>query len=1385
MAVTFHPRRICFATYSDSEIEKVSVVEVTTPISFDDFGHPLPHGLYDPRMGPLDLSSNCKTCGLSLFTCPGHFGHIKLSRVVFNPMFFDSMMSIAKCCCLRCKHFRITNYDRMILYCKFTLLRCGWGTEGLDELYGVGTEEEVYRIVVSKVERARGSMGPPLTERHQELVSKFLSSVMGRSRCVRCSHRNPGIVKGGNFRVFKDFRRCGESEKDLEQFPPEAMEEVFGELFNNEKELIESMFSTQIHKVFFMSCVPVTPNRFRPVSHVNGRRVENGANTHLARIINNNMLVEGDGSYWTELQASVLLAFDSSKTRLGRVEQPPGHKQVLERKEGLFRRNIMGKRVNFAARSVISPDPHLSTREIGIPMGFASVLTFPERVTSFNADRLRRAVMNGAQYPGSVYVESERCMLSLTHMAEEKRYAVANQLLEGRKTVWRHLVSGDVVIVNRQPTLHKPSMMAHVCRVLQGEKTLRMHYVNCKSYNADFDGDEMNIHFPQSYAAESEARTLAMNDFNYLVPTNGEPIRGLAQDHIVGASVLTMKDSFFCRDMYGTLVSGGLPDRRLVVEQPCILRPVRLYSGKQVISTILRSLGMEVNMEIKTKIVGGVWGEHLEEQVVVLRDGRLLSGVLDKNTLGPTSGSLIHGCGEIYGFNVSNDLLTYFGRVVNRYLVTHGFTIGMDDLVLSQEADAERRRVAESGSRRAREQQLQYIRLNPEFYLDDRKVRELDRMMRGEMNKVTSSIVEVSTPTGLLKRFPGNNMGLVIVTGSKGTIVNLSQISGSLGQQELEGQRVPIMVSGKTLPCFVGLESDPSAGGYIFERFLSGISPAQYFFHCMAGREGLIDTAVKTASSGYLQRCLVKHMEGVQVEYDMSVRCGSGVIQFMYGEDGLDCTKSRYLNNLGFFRDNMSLLRRQGWRDGTETVGSECLSPRFREEISGVEPEIKDFVRRRYMRSLVDAGECVGVIAAQSIGEPSTQMTLNTFHLAGVGTQNVTLGIPRLREILMTASKTIKTPQMVVPIRGQVGLEISSCLRRVTLRDCVKRFEVTEEIVMREGVFQKRIRLLFELDNLIDAAKKTLDRRFLKEFGRRVRKMASTEYVVDTWDREESTSMRMEDDGSDAGNRDSSDSGSGVDNEEKLGGETVCDEESDDQTCTTSGAADEETETGSEQSNEEQHDLINFVQRSRNTFTFEMFYPSDFNEMVGQLVDSLLPTIVVREVGGIERATASGGRLFVEGSDFGSLTGTVEVEPGIHMDLLDVLDIYNSQSNDIYSIYKTFGVEAARHAIVCEIAGVFDVYGISIDTRHLLLAADYMTRNGDYSPFSRHGLGASDSPLQKMSFESCYSNLKAACLFHAEDTLSNPSASLTVGNPVRCGTGCFDLLYNTNHPNKA
>lgn len=363
-----------------------------------------------------------------------------------------------------------------------------------------------------------------------------------------------------------------------------------------------------------------------------------------------------------------------------------------------------------------------------------------------------------------------------------------------------------------------------------------------------------------------------------------------------------------------------------------------------------------------------------------------------------------------------------------------------------------------------------------------------------------SEINDKAVSQGLQKAFPNNCFSVMVLSGAKGSVLNHTQISNMLGQQELEGKRVPQMASGKTLPSFIPYDPNPRAGGYIGDRFLTGLRTQEFFFHCMAGREGLIDTAVKTSRSGYLQRTLVKNMESLIVQYDFTVRENDGsIVQFLYGEDSLDPAKVSGIQKIPFIADNFESFNQnksikeikanlskddvEEWKAKKEecpelysmrTIMSE-LSPalHFGSISSKAEAELEKFMASdkrfsgdkslastinkkkfrnlffaKYFECMAVPGESVGIIAGQSIGEPSTQMTLNTFHLAGHGGANMTLGVPRLKELLTTRNTSVSS--MVLEFKDPKTAKLkakqfSRLMQKVTLQELLRSITVVEK----------------------------------------------------------------------------------------------------------------------------------------------------------------------------------------------------------------------------------------------------------------------------------------------------------------------------------------------------
>ncbi|XP_056295891.1 DNA-directed RNA polymerase I subunit RPA1 [Pseudoliparis swirei] len=1023
----------------------------------------------------------------------------------------------------------------------------------------------------------------------------------------------------------------------------------------------EGRFSPDL---FFLDLMVVPPCRYRPINRLGDQMFTNGQTVNMQAVMKDCGVVskllaliagekakqeeepeeqqqqapeETDQSFlvgipgititdklynsWVRLQTHINIVFDSELDKMI-VEKYPGIRQILEKKDGLFRKHMMGKRVDYAARSVICPDMYIETNEIGVPMVFATKLTYPQPVTPWNVKELRQAVLNGPNvHPGASMVINEdgrQTILSPDSLVQ--REAIAKQLLTPCpgphkmpiKIVNRHIKNGDILLLNRQPTLHRPSIQAHSARILPGEKVLRLHYANCKAYNADFDGDEMNAHFPQSELARAEAYTLLSTDQQYLVPKDGKPLAGLIQDHMVSGTRMTIRGCFFTRAQYIELVYRGLTDKpgRIEMLPPAIFKPQPLWTGKQVVSTLLLNVipknAVPLNLAGKSKIPSKAWiqvppraapgycPDSMCDSEVVIRQGELLVGVLDKAHYGCSAYGLVHCCYELYGGKTSGKLLSCLARLFTAYLQLYrGFTLGVEDILVKAGANKRRKKIIQEslkigtkalqaafnlpatvGQAEARSR-WQDAHLNPDqkdFSMADQKFKEVANQVNNDINKVCM-------PVGLHTSFPDNNLQLMVQSGAKGSTVNTMQISCLLGQIELEGRRPPLMPSGKSLPCFQPYDPSPGAGGFVSGRFLTGIKPQEFFFHCMAGREGLVDTAVKTSRSGYLQRCVIKHLEGLVVQYDLTVRDSDGsVVQFLYGEDGLDIPKTPFLQQkqLSFIEDNYKVIKCsqgldevlarldpqaanrhfasiQSWkakREGAcprrgafllfsqkklaklkktaEPTNPDCYGRNDAESqliemwrsldepnrakysrktsrcpgpsLGLLKPDVcfgsvsetfhsiteeylqneagrsrdavdthslRQLLLYKWQRSLCDPGEAVGLLAAQSIGEPSTQMTLNTFHFAGRGEMNVTLGIPRLREILMVASSNIKTPMMSIPVlKTKKALKRAKTLRkrltRVCLAEVLQKVDVVETLRIEKNEKLRLFKVSFQ-----------------------------------------------------------------------------------------------------------------------------------------------------------------------------------------------------------------------------------------------------------------------------------------------------------------------------------
>ena len=984
---------IHFTLLSPSEIRRLSAVEIQTADTYDEDGVPIVSGLMDGRLGTLEPRQKCKTCGNTASACPGHFGHIELAEPVVHVAFAKLIHKLLQVTCRNC--------GRVLL-----------STDKI-KAYNDRMQKEQKQL--------------------NEVPSTFYEAVMKDAKksqeCPHCGARQFPI-EHGKPTTFHEMVEGGAS-----RLNPSQVRERLERIPDDDLRLLGMEPTAARPEWMILQVLPVPAVTVRPsITLESGIRSEDDLTHKLVDIIRiNQKLREALESgvpvniiqeLHELLQYHVTTYFDNEVSGLPPARHRSGRalktlSQRLKGKEGRFRGNLSGKRVDFSARTVISPDPNIDINEVGVPIDVAQRLTIPERVTPWNIDELKQLIRNGPdQYPGALYVvRPDGRRVRLEFVTERESLAEA---IQPGFVVERHIRDGDIVLFNRQPSLHRMSIMAHTVRVLP-YKTFRLNPCVCPPYNADFDGDEMNLHVPQGEEARTEAKLLMQVQDQILSPRYGGPIIGAKTDLLTGAYLLTRKSTYLTKEEVGKLLvaskfSGEIP-------QPEIKKPVELWSGKQIFSLFLPA---GFNFVAKSSMVTQEDGSS-----VVVKDGRLVEGVMDKNTIGAErSETLFHRIVKDNGSEAGRSFLNSLIKLLDRFLTLRGFTYGIDELDISDAVKDKISKAIKRAEEHVQELIEQYKRGTLER-LPGRSIEEsLELRIMDELSKARDQAGELAEQ---YLHAQVDNAGVIMTkTGARGSMLNIAQMVASVGQQSIRGQRIRRGYRDRALSFFDPGDVGAEARGFVYASYQQGLSPIEFFFHSMGGREGLVDTAVRTQQSGYMQRRLINAMEHIRVEYDGTVRDSRGdIIQFRYGEDGVDTAKSDHGKAVNTERlvERVKLTMERGAKAAKSYVDKKVddvcddLTPSLVEQLKdsltkakltrkGVDEAIKEAVKN-YRRALIEPGEAAGIVSAQSIGEPGTQMTLRTFHFAGVREQNVTLGLPRLIEIV-DARKIPSTPMMSV-----------------------------------------------------------------------------------------------------------------------------------------------------------------------------------------------------------------------------------------------------------------------------------------------------------------------------------------------------------------------------------
>ena len=847
-----------FGLLSPENIRKISVTRVVMADTYDEDGYPIERGLMDSRLGVVDPGLRCRTCGSRARECPGHFGHVELARSVIHVGYVETVYDCLRATCKKCGRICLPE-QKLEDYRKHVneLMAAG------QPWWGVADE------IVKNVSTAKKKKCPYCGEELQKL--KF--------------EKPTAFVEGKN------------------RLTPSDVRERLERITNDDAILLGINPKVARPEWMVLTVMPVPPVTVRPsITLESGVRSEDDLTHKLVDIIRINQRlaenIEAGAPHliiedlWELLQYHVTTYFTNevsgippARHRSGRVLRTLA--QRLKGKEGRFRGNLSGKRVDFSARTVVSPDPYISINDVGVPEYIAKTLTVPISATSHNIETLRDFVRRGPDvHPGANYI------LSPDGKRYDLRYADREELaktLEPGFVVERHLMDGDIVLFNRQPSLHRMSIMAHEVRVMPG-RTFRLNLCVCPPYNADFDGDEMNLHVPQSEEAQAEARILMRVQEQILSPRFGGPIIGGIQEHITGAYLLTHKGTLLARDHAQQLLAtaGLIKD----LPKPAVKEAgVEYWTGKQIFSMFLPK---GLNLTYKAKICENCVRCKNEEcdidAYVVIRDGQLVQGVIDARAYKALDRcEVLDRIVKDYGTDAAREFLDHVTLLSISMAAMSGFTTSIDDEDIPEEAKERIDEVLDDASKEVRKLIDVYNQgeLEP---LPGRSLRETLEM------RIMEVLAESRDKTGeIAEKYLGldNNAVIMARTGARGSMLNLTQMAACVGQQSVRGERLSRGYRGRTLPHFKPGDLGAEARGFVNSSYKRGLKPLEFFFHAMGGREGLVDTAVRTAQSGYMQRRLINALQDLRVEYDGTVRDDRGmVVQFMYGEDQVDPARS-------------------------------------------------------------------------------------------------------------------------------------------------------------------------------------------------------------------------------------------------------------------------------------------------------------------------------------------------------------------------------------------------------------------------------------------------------------------------------------------------------------
>ncbi|EJK46059.1 hypothetical protein THAOC_35301 [Thalassiosira oceanica] len=1409
-------------------------------------GQPVYGGVNDPRLGDIHDKSD-----------PGYFGHIDLARPVYHYGFLDVTLKALRCVCFHCS--RITVEDTEF-----------------------------------KFKKARG------IKNRKRRLNAMHELIRPKKRCDHCNGFQPKYTKVGlhvEIEYADEMERMPGTSGDKKQFfSAQKAVEIFEFTPSSKRMRDEDAKALGLDVTWArpewtcISVMPVPPLHVRPSVVMGGgaQSSEDDLTHQLVNIVKSNIALRtaiknGEPNIIVEqfeqaLQHNVCAFMNNELRGMPQVTQRSGRPlktltQRLKSKEGRIRGNLMGKRVDFSARTVITADPNLGIHQVGVPRSIAMNLTVPTRVTPFNIHELSALVANGpTEHPGAKHIiRSDGLRIDLRYVKNKSDLLLANGWI-----VERHLNDGDIVLFNRQPSLHKMSIMGHQAKVLDWS-TFRLNLSCTSPYNADFDGDEMNLHVPQSLPARAEAELMMHSPKVIVSGQSNRPVMGIIQDSLLGVQKMTKRDIFIKKDLLMNILM-WVTDWDGRIPPPAIYKPEELWTGKQIMTLILP----KINLRGKANN-GGPKPDtfNVYDNQVRIMEGELIEGTIDKKTIGSGMGGIIHTAWLDVGHEDTTRFMNQTQQVVNHWILQYSFSIGACDAI----ADVSTMEQIANTINKAKLNVLDLVRKGQRGELETQPGRTMIESFEQLVNRVLNTARDHAGKSAQSSLSETNSVKAMVTAGSKGSFINISQIIACVGQQNVEGNRIPYGFKRRTLPHFQKDDLGPESRGFVENSYLFGLTPQEFFFHAMGGREGLIDTACKTAETGYIQRRLVKAMETVMARYDGTLRTSGGqIVQFLYGEDGMDAVwiekqsfDSLTLNKVDFeeryllssadpdfgyddqgipfiqsdtiddcrhnsqvqqvldreieaLKDDQRILRvvmanREAGREDDPSsyapgnikrviqnslrqfqidkgqpsdlhprdvvekidallrrlvvvVGDDVLSVEAQKNATTLysilirsylssKRVLKEYrlseaalnwvigeIETRFHHAKVSPGEMAGVLAAQSIGEPATQMTLNTFHYAGVSAKNVTLGVPRLKEIINVA-KTVKTPGLTIHLKPQVSGDadiakmVHSSIEYTVLGDVTKLTEIYYDPDPMNTIVEQDREFVKDYYEMGEETQEDLSR--LSPWVLRI-ELNQAVMVDKKIKMNEITSMIANEYGSDLN-------------------VVVSDDNADDLVARIRIVND--------------MPMAHSIDENGNAMMAEdVELGQEDDVFLKRLEKSMLQTLKLRGVEDVKKVFMREEKRVKWDDERGFQRideWVLETDGSNLMSVLGIehVDASRTISNDIVEVFTVLGIEGVRAAILSELRNVISFDGSYVNYRHLACLVDVMTMHGHLMAVDRHGINRVESgPLLRCSFEETVDMLNDAALYAEEEVLRGVTENIMMGQLARVGTGDIDLLLD-------